>query len=358
LRWVKDNVASYGGDPNRVTIFGNSAGAVAVSYLMVSPLSTGLYHTAISESGSHVCNQGISTGSDPLVTVQEVGKELNCSTESSTQLLECLRTKTAAELAVVRSPNVVYGLSIDSNSSNPFMPDSPYNQLKNKKANPVPYIIGINSAEWVGTALGILRNPELVTQLNENWSEYAPAILSVADMSKEELDSVKTFYFGNNPIGNETLVNLTNLASDRAFAHCSYLAAIMHSETADTYLYYLSKLPAKSYAEKDDPNFNASAYGLVAHADELQFLFLYDGYPEIPYGDPNYYSFSEYFVRLWAYFAATGNPSGMDELEWRKTTSREDAFWFELNDKPGQTHVLDERMQFWDQFSATQLKYD
>ncbi len=45
---------------------------------------------------------------------------------------------------------------------------------------------------------------------------------------------------------------------------------------------------------------------MVAHADELQYLFLYDGYPEITKDDPEYFQFSAYFVKLWATFAATG----------------------------------------------------
>ncbi|ODM94707.1 Esterase FE4 [Orchesella cincta] len=360
LKWVRDNVAPYGGDPSRVTIFGNSAGAMAISLHMVSPLSAGLFTRAISQSGANVCsNTGFIPAQNPAATVIEVGKQLNCSTTSSTEILECLRSKPAADIAVVRSPNAVYTLSIDSTSSSVFMPDTPFNLLKNKKANQVPYIIGITSHEWLGTARVISHNTELVKNLNENWSEYAVDLLGVKNMTKEELGSIKTFYFGDKLIGNETFVNLTNIVSDRAFAHCSYLSAAMHGEQSDTYLYYLSKPPAKSYAEKDDAGFtNASAYGFVSHADELQFLFPYYGYPEIPYGDPKYYSFSEYFVRLWAYFATNGNPSGMDGLEWGPTTSRETAFWFELNDNPGRTHVLDERVQFWDQFSTSQLNYE
>ncbi|CAL8091977.1 unnamed protein product [Orchesella dallaii] len=358
LRWVKDNVASYGGDPNRVTIFGNSGGGASASFLMVSPLSSGLFHRAISQSGTAFCNMGEIPLVNPVLTVQEVGKELNCSTDTTTQLLECLRTKTAAELAVVRTPNSVFGLSIDSNSSNPFMPDSPRNLHKNKKAHQVPYIVGINSAELVGAALGILYDNELVANLNENWSEYAPELLTLGDMSKEEIDSIKTFYFGNEPIGNETIANLTNLRSDTEFNYCSYLAATIHGESSDTFLYYLSKPAPKSYAKKAIESFNVSSYGFVSHADEVQFLFPYSGYPEILYEDPNHYHFSEYFVRLWAQFATNGHPSGMDGLEWRKSTSREDTFWLELNDNPGETHLLDERMRFWDQFSASQLNFE
>lgn len=52
LKWVRDNIASFGGDPQQITIFGESAGGSSVQLLMLSPMSKGLFHRAISQSGS------------------------------------------------------------------------------------------------------------------------------------------------------------------------------------------------------------------------------------------------------------------------------------------------------------------
>ncbi|ODM94703.1 Fatty acyl-CoA hydrolase precursor, medium chain [Orchesella cincta] len=310
-------------------------------------------------SGANLCrNYFLIPHPNPSATVIEVGKLLNCSTSSSTEILECLRSKPAADIAVVGPLNTSLSFSMDSTSSSVFLPDTPFNLLTNKKANKVPYIMGITSEEEIGTALDILHDPELVKKLNENWSDHASDVLGENHLTKDELNSIKTFYFGDKLIGNNTVRNLTNMLSDWKLVHCTYLSATMHGEQSDTYLYYFSKPGAKSYAEKHDPNFNATARGYVAHGDVSPFHFLFDEFPEIPFGDPNYYPFSEYFVRLWSQFATSGNPSGVDGLEWGPTTSRENAFWFELNDNPGRTHVLDERMRFWDQFSNTKLNYE
>ncbi|ODM89407.1 Esterase FE4 [Orchesella cincta] len=341
LRWVKTTLLT---------------GGMSVAFQMVSPLSSGLFHQAISQSGASVCNTLDLFSDNPLQRLREVAEELNCPSNGTTaEIMECFMSKPASEIAIARpsAENGHFAASIDTNS-----PNSPYKILKDKKANSVPYILGIVTAEWLFDALAVLHDPELVKNLNENWADFAGELLTLKDVTNEELDSIKTFYFGENLIGNETTVNLTNLISDRTVNHCSYMSATMHAQLAESYLYYISKPPAKSYAEKVDPNFNAKSYGFLAHADELQYQFPYYGYPEIPFGDPEYYHFSEYFIKLWAQFAATGNPSGMNGLEWQSSPSREGAFWFELNDNPGRTHILDERMQFWDQFTDSQLKLE
>lgn len=127
------------------------------------------------------------------------------------------------------------------------------------------------------------------------------------ELTPDESQTIKSFYFQNNPISNVTERSLTNLLSDRIMVHGTKVTADFHSKLSETYLYYLSKRPAKSYSEKvsvDFPSLNTTS--VVSHADELQFQFPYYGYPQYSVGDIDYFSFSEFFVKLWAQFAATG----------------------------------------------------
>uniref|UniRef100_A0A8C0ZRC3 Carboxylic ester hydrolase n=1 Tax=Castor canadensis TaxID=51338 RepID=A0A8C0ZRC3_CASCN len=106
LRWVQGNIASFGGDPNCVTIFGGSAGGVIVSSLVLSPMASGLFHRAISQSGV-ITIPGI-LESNPWPKVQSFADSLACSSDSPAELVQCLRQKDGEEL--IRTKMGAWGL--------------------------------------------------------------------------------------------------------------------------------------------------------------------------------------------------------------------------------------------------------
>uniref|UniRef100_G3W685 Carboxylic ester hydrolase n=1 Tax=Sarcophilus harrisii TaxID=9305 RepID=G3W685_SARHA len=99
LRWVQENIAGFGGDPSSVTLFGQSSGAICISGLILSPLSKGLFHGAISQSGTALLKLFISY--DPLKIAKRIAKAAKCETNSSQVLVQCLRSKTEAEIQKV-----------------------------------------------------------------------------------------------------------------------------------------------------------------------------------------------------------------------------------------------------------------
>lgn len=98
LRWVQENVAAFGGDPGRVTIFGQSAGGASTGYHLLSPLSKGLFHKAILQSGTPMCRFAISTPGVARKRAEAVSTMAGCYADTSEDVLNCLRTLPAAYL--------------------------------------------------------------------------------------------------------------------------------------------------------------------------------------------------------------------------------------------------------------------
>lgn len=97
LKWVKNNIAGFGGDPDSVTISGYSAGAFSVSLHLLSPLSQGLFHKAIIASGSIFGQYPIAKNQFALA--QKQARLVGCPDDTSANIVKCLKTKSANEIA-------------------------------------------------------------------------------------------------------------------------------------------------------------------------------------------------------------------------------------------------------------------
>ncbi|KAM6223769.1 carboxylesterase 3 [Rhynchocyon petersi] len=141
LRWVQDNITPFGGDPNCVTIFGSSAGALMVSGLVLSPLTERLFHRAIVQSGV-ITISGI-LDSEPLALAQDFADSLGCGSPSVAEMLQCLRQKTSEEMILTKDSRQIMPHTVDGT----FFPKSPRQLLRDKEVHPVPFLIGINNHE-------------------------------------------------------------------------------------------------------------------------------------------------------------------------------------------------------------------
>lgn len=87
LRWIRDNIEHFGGDPNSVTIMGYSAGGVSVSLHMISPMSRGLFHRAIVMSAAATAQWNL--GTDQMFLAKRQAKLLGCSDDTAQEMIEC-----------------------------------------------------------------------------------------------------------------------------------------------------------------------------------------------------------------------------------------------------------------------------
>lgn len=101
LQWIKAHIDLFSGDPNRVTLFGQGAGAASVVLHLAAPKSEGLFHRAIAQSGSALCDWAIEK--DPLSFAQGVAESVGCPNNSNERMVECLRTISASSLLRAQS---------------------------------------------------------------------------------------------------------------------------------------------------------------------------------------------------------------------------------------------------------------
>lgn len=156
LKWVQANIAGFGGDPNNVTIFGESAGGWSVCHLLASPLTRGLFHRAILESGGCEVARDLEAG---MRFGKEFAAKVGCGGGNP---VECLRRKSAAELEKAleqagqaekkrgkKSPLSLESLHFDwvPHVDGWALKEKPLAALRAGRAQPVPLLIGTNREE-------------------------------------------------------------------------------------------------------------------------------------------------------------------------------------------------------------------
>lgn len=140
LRWVERNIAAFGGDPDNVTIFGESAGAANVGYLMASPLARGLFHRAISQSGGYPV-----TDFRTLEEAEKGGVQLakKLGVDGEEDVLKALRSKSAEEILEAGGLTTV-SINIDGH----VLPDAAGRLFQRGEVADVPLLIGWTADEW------------------------------------------------------------------------------------------------------------------------------------------------------------------------------------------------------------------
>ncbi|XP_017778621.1 PREDICTED: esterase FE4-like, partial [Nicrophorus vespilloides] len=251
LRWVNNNIHHFGGDPNNVTIFGDSAGAASVGYHLLIPQSRGLFHRAISASGSALCPWAFQR--EPKRIAMLLGLACGIFESNMTVFVERMRQEDAKKLRS-RSIPIHLGTAMEPLNGLPFAPcvepkleEAVLTNRSNDlfaagKFNIVPYMIGFTSQEAaiVQDVIELSRPyiahwdlmPQLIVPVNLNCTTKVKR--------KEVAMKIKNYYFGRKYISMSTKTEMMNFIGDSQFVRAIRHNVQICAAFTDVYLYVFS----------------------------------------------------------------------------------------------------------------------
>ncbi|XP_050461016.1 uncharacterized protein LOC126856509 isoform X2 [Cataglyphis hispanica] len=377
LLWLRENIAEFGGDFDRVTLIGHGTGAIFANLLLISPVANkkGLFKRAILMSGSAMSADAI--GKAPLQITKQVAHALNCPTTSDSELASCLRNQEVDTLLHVKIHKPKYVPAYAPLIDRAVIPDKPSNLMENAQLfGRFDLLYGVTESEKfhilppVALLHGMLdgQRDEILRDFAKATHELEPELILSKELEQYKLGNFFNGFTKDYATKNRDMV--LEALSDSGTVAPLIMTANLHSRAnPKSYMYVFSHPKAMQ-------DYSGQQHQHTVHGEELPYVLgvPLDGSKYDLRGryDMRETLFSEAIMNWWCSFAYHGNPNvvkqqsyltnvfkerGQYEIEWPEYDPINQTY-FNLTIPPNiGTHYRTAEMQFWNEDLPNLLRH-
>ncbi|XP_073412261.1 neuroligin-3 isoform X3 [Dendrobates tinctorius] len=307
LRWVSENVAFFGGDPRRITVFGSGIGASCVSLLTLSHHSEGLFQRAIIQSGSALSSWAVNY--QPVKYTRLLAEKVGCNVLDTVDMVDCLRQKNAKELVEQDIQPARYHVAFGPVIDGDVIPDDPEILMEQGEFLNYDIMLGVNQGEGLKFVENVVDAEDGVSGSDFDYSvsNFVDNLYGYPEGKDTLRETIKFMYTDwadrDNPVTRRK--TLVALFTDHQWVEPSVVTADLHARYGSPTYFYAFYHHCQSLMKP--------IWSDAAHGDEVPYVF---GVPMVGPTDLFPCNFSKNDVMLsavvmtyWTNFAKTGDPN-------------------------------------------------